>query len=70
MSTESLYEEIGQMVRGEIRKISRQEFRERCDEEDKVIYLGVARQIAKRNRCEIHVNEDDFEFVCPPWSKH
>ena len=69
MSTIDLYDEFEQMVRGEIITISRQEFRERCDEADQIVYLSVARKIAKRNRFTLHVHEDDLEFVCPPPSK-
>ena len=67
MSTAGLYDEFEQMVRGEIRKIPRDEFRDSCDEEDKFIYLSIARKIAARNRCELHVHEDELEFICPPW---
>lgn len=67
MSTASLYQQFEEMVRGEICAISRDEFRSRCDEEDKVTYLHVARKIAAANRCELHVHEDELEFVCPPW---
>lgn len=66
MSTADLYEEFEQMVRGEILSMPREAFRERCDEEDKFIYLHIARQIAKRNRCTLNVYENELEFVCPP----
>ncbi len=66
MSTTELYNEMEQMVRGETKTYSREEFRQRCDEADRITYLGVARQIAAYVRCEIHVHEDTLEFVCPP----
>jgi len=66
MSTAELYEEFEQMVRGEILTMPRDVFRQRCDEDDKIIYLHIARQIAKANRCELIIHEDDFEFICPP----
>ena len=66
MSTAELYDEFAQMVRGEIIKIPRQEFRERCDEDDQFMYLHVARKIASQNRFTLNVDEDDLEFVCPP----
>lgn len=66
MSTADLYDEFEQMVRGEILTMPRDEFRQRCDEDDKIIYLNIARQIAKKNRCELVIHEDVFEFICPP----
>ncbi|MDF1831441.1 MAG: hypothetical protein P1U52_03765 [Porticoccaceae bacterium] len=66
MSTADLYDEFEQMVRGEILTMPRVEFRQRCDEDDKFIYLNIARQIAKRNRCELIIHEDTLEFICPP----
>ncbi len=67
MSTSDLFHEFEQMVRGEILTMPRAEFRERCDEDDKVIYLNLARRIAKANRCTLNIHEDDLEFVCPPY---
>ncbi len=69
MSTAELYDELEQMVRGEIIKMPRQEFRDRCDEEDRFVYLSIARKIAKQNRFTLRVHEDELEFVCPPPSK-
>ena len=69
MSTADLHEEFEQMVRGEIIKMPREEFRDRCDEDDRFVYLSVARKIAKMNRFTLHVHEDELEFVCPPPSK-
>ena len=66
MSTTELYEEFEQMVRGEIITIARDEFRQRCDKDDQFIYLHVAREIAKKNRCLLNVSEEELEFVCPP----
>ncbi len=66
MSTADLYDEFEQMVRGEILTMPRTEFRQRCDEDDKFIYLHIARQIAKKNRCELIIHEDELEFICPP----
>ena len=66
MSTADLYDEFEQMVRGEILTMPRDEFRQRCDEDDKFIYLNIARQIAKRNRCELIIHEGALEFICPP----
>ncbi|OUS14062.1 hypothetical protein A9Q89_00910 [Gammaproteobacteria bacterium 53_120_T64] len=66
MSTAELYEEFEQMVRGEILTMSRDDFRQRCDEDDKIVYLSIARQVAKRNRCLLNISEDELEFVCPP----
>lgn len=69
MSTADLFNELEQMVRGEIIRMPREEFRKRCDEEDKFVYLSIARKIAKNNRFTLHVHEDELEFVCPPPSK-
>lgn len=69
MSTADLYDEFEQMVRGEIIKMPRDEFRKRCDEEDRFVYLAIARRIAKYNRFTLHVHEDELEFVCPPPTK-
>ena len=66
MSTADLYEEFAQMVRGEILTMSRDDFRQRCDEDDTIIYLTIARQIAKYNRCQLIIHEEEFEFICPP----
>ena len=66
MSTAELYEEFEQMVRGEIMTMSRDEFRQRCDADDQIIYLYIAREIAKKNRCVLNISEEEFEFVCPP----
>ncbi len=66
MSTTDLYDEFEQMVRGEIITMSRDAFRQRCDEDDKFIYLNIARQIAKKNRCKLIIQEETLEFICPP----
>ena len=66
MSTAELYEEFEQMVRGEILSMPREEFRRRCDEDDKIIYLNIARKIAHSNRCKLVIHEDELEFICPP----
>jgi len=70
MATADLYEEFEQLVRGEIVKIPRDEFRARCDEDDKYTYLSVARRIAERNRFKLIVHDDELEFICPPHSKY
>lgn len=70
MATADLNEELEQLVRGEIVKMPRDEFRARCDEEDKYTYLSVARKIAERNRFTLIVHEDELEFVCPPPGKY
>lgn len=66
MSTADLYDEFEQMVRGEIITMPRDAFRQRCDEDDKFIYLNIARQIAKQNRCDLVIHEETLEFICPP----
>ena len=66
MPTADLHEEFEKMVRGEIIIMSREEFRHRCDDDDKIIYLNIARKVAKRNRCELVIHEETLEFICPP----
>lgn len=54
--------EIMQLRSGGSKTYSRAEFRNSCDEQDRIIYMSVARVLADRFGCELLVHEDDFIF--------
>lgn len=66
MATADLNARLQQLGDGESLKISRDEFRAACDEEDKVVYLTMARRMAKNNKMWVTIEEDDLIFSPPP----
>lgn len=54
---------LTQLKAGESKVFTRKEFRDACDEQDRVIYMSFARVIADRLGCEIQVLEDDLKFT-------
>lgn len=66
MSTTELVAQVGQLVSGAALTYAREDFLKAVDEQDKVIYMSVARQIAEDLQCEIHVSEDNMIFIKKP----
>lgn len=48
---------------GESKVFTRAEFRNACDEQDRIIYMSFARVIADRFGCELLVLEDNLTFT-------
>lgn len=63
MSTSELIAQVGQLASGAELTYDREDFLKAVDEEDKVIYMSVARKIAEDHKCEIHVHEDNMTFI-------
>ena len=66
MATADIDARVKKMGDGETLTISRTEFRDACDEDDKVVYLTVARRMGKANKKWVTIEEDDFIFGPPP----
>lgn len=66
MATADLDARVKNMADGETLTIPRDEFRAACDEDDKVVYLTVARRMGKANKKWVTIEEDDFIFGPPP----
>lgn len=66
MSTADLNARIQGLGEGESLTLSRDEFRSACDEDDKIIYLTIARRMAKANKKWVEIGEDNFIFTPPP----
>ena len=62
MATADLEARLKQLEEDESLSISRDEYRAVCDEEDKIIYLTIARRMARANGFEIKVEEEDLIF--------
>ena len=60
-----MQDEIKRLTSGESKTYLRTQFRDSCDEQDRVIYLSVARVLADRFGCELLVEEDDLVFHKP-----
>lgn len=54
--------EVRALKGGESKAYQRADFRNSCDEQDRVIYMSVARVLADRFDCELLVEEDDLVF--------
>ncbi len=54
---------LTQLQAGESKVFTRAEFRNACDEQDRIIYMSFARVIADRFGCELQVLEDDLKFT-------
>lgn len=63
MSTVELYSALKNLHGGGKFALSRQQFRDAVDDEDKIIYLPVARKMAEDLHCEIHVDEETITFI-------
>lgn len=66
MSTSGLLNELKNLQPSEKRTFTRDAFRGDVDEEDKVIYMSVARKMAENLKYELHVLEDNMTFISPP----
>ena len=63
MSNSNLYREIETLPSGESLIYLRENFCHGVDEEDKVAYISVARQIATQIQCELAVAENTLTFT-------
>lgn len=68
MSTSGLLNELKNLHPNEKRIFTRDAFRSYVDEEDKVIYMSVARKMAENLKYELHVLEDNMTFIRTLWS--
>ncbi|RLA47126.1 MAG: hypothetical protein DRR06_03420 [Gammaproteobacteria bacterium] len=66
MATADIEARVKKMGEGDTLTISRAEFRDACDEDDKVVYLTVARRMGRANKKWVTIEEDDFIFGPPP----
>lgn len=63
MATADLKATLDKLADGETWTVSREEFRNACDEEDKVVYLTIARRLANARKYYVHIKEDEFVFA-------
>tara|TARA_R110000787_G_scaffold16806_12_gene52780 strand:+ start:1044 stop:1250 length:207 start_codon:yes stop_codon:yes gene_type:complete len=66
MATADLDARLQKLAEGESLTISRDEFRNACDEDDKVVYLTIARRMAKSHKKWVTIEEDNLVFEPPP----
>ena len=66
MPTADLDARVKQIADGESWEISRDEFRDACDEDDKVVYVTIARRMGRANKKWVKIEEDAFIFGPPP----
>lgn len=63
MSTADLKATLDKLEDGATWTISREEFRNACDEDDKVVYLTIARRMAHARKYYVTIHEDEFIFA-------
>jgi len=63
MSSTNLYHEIETLPRGESLIYVREEFCQDVDEEDRIIYMSVARKMAAQIKCDLAVAENTLTFT-------
>ena len=66
MATADLDARIKALGDGASLTLSRDEFRDACDADDKVVYLTIARRMAKANKKWVTIHEDTLVFGPPP----
>ena len=66
MATADINIRIQKLGTDESLTLSRDEFRDACDEDDKIVYLTIARRMAKANKKWVEIAEDDLIFTPPP----
>lgn len=62
MSTIDLQNKLKALGAGESWTISRDDFRDACDTDDKLVYLTIARRMAHANKYYVTINEDTLVF--------
>lgn len=63
MSNSNLYNEIETLPRGESLVYVRENFCHDVDEEDRIIYMSVARKMAAQIKCDLAVAENTLTFT-------
>lgn len=63
MSTADLQATLNKLEEGQSWTITRDDFRNACDPDDKVVYLTIARRMANARKYFVTINEDDFVFA-------
>ena len=63
MSSNNLYNEIETLPRGESLVYVRENFCHDVDEEDRIIYMSVARKMASQIKCDLAVAENTLTFT-------
>jgi len=63
MSNTNLYHEIETLPKGESLIYIRENFCHDVDEEDRIIYMSVARKLAAQIQCELAVAENTLTFT-------
>ena len=66
MATVDIDARLKQLGEGKSLTMPRTEFHDTCDEDDKVVYLTIARRMAKANKMWVQIEEDDLVFSPPP----
>ena len=66
MATADLDARVKKIADGDTLTIPRDEFRNACDEDDKVVYLTIARRMGRANKKWVTIEEEDFVFGPPP----
>jgi hypothetical protein len=66
MATADIEARLIQLAEGESLTIPRDEFRDTCDEDDKVVYLTIARRMAKAVKMWVTIEEENLIFGPPP----
>ncbi|MBQ0719046.1 MAG: hypothetical protein KBT88_11805 [Gammaproteobacteria bacterium] len=63
MSSTNLYHEIETLPKGESLVYVRDNFCRDVDEEDRIIYMSVARKMATKIKCDLAVAENTLTFT-------
>ena len=63
MSSNNLYHEIETLPKGESLVYVRENFCHDVDEEDRIIYMSVARKMAAQIECDLAVAENTLTFT-------
>jgi hypothetical protein len=63
MSSNNLYREIQTLPKGESLIYVRENFYHHVDEEDRAIYMSVARKMAAQIKCDLAVAENTLTFT-------
>lgn len=63
MSSTNLYHEIETLPKGESLIYIRENFCKDVDEEDRIIYMSVARKMAAQIKCDLAVAENTLTFT-------
>lgn len=66
MSNSTLYQQIDNIPSGQSQTFERDDFRDLVDEQDRVMYMSVARKLAAEIKCDLAVAENTLTFSKNP----